>query len=68
MNTEIKPCSCGHRDCYNLYVNGSPAVTHETMTVCDEVKFALDRKVGSYYSEAADVADTIKRFFDGGAQ
>lgn len=47
---------------WNLYVNGSPALTYETYGVCSSVEAALHgMEPRGYYSEAAEVADVIRR-------
>jgi hypothetical protein len=47
---------------WNLYVNGAPALTHESYGVCCAVEAALRSAAPrGYYSEAAEVADVINR-------
>jgi hypothetical protein len=62
MNVKTRLEQTADGTAWNLYVNGRPALTHETYGVCCAVEAALrDATPRGYYSEAAEVADVIRR-------
>jgi|WetSurSiteA1Bulk_404760.scaffolds.fasta_scaffold46704_3 hypothetical protein len=63
MIVEIKP-SNSYLNCYNLYVNDHIALVNESMVVCSEVKYFLENALSNcYYSEGAEIADTINQYY-----
>jgi len=63
MNITIRPTSANNA--YNLYVDNHIAVSHESMTVCLEIKSALEIPLtGHYYSEAAEIGYRIEQYFN----
>ena len=62
MRAEIREAAI--KGCYNLYVNGEIAVTHETMTVCENIKADIERPLlHNTYSEASEVATRIRNYY-----
>lgn len=60
VQTRLEKAADG--ESWNLYVNGAPALTYESYGVCCAVEAALrEAKPQGYYSEAAEVADVIRK-------
>lgn len=60
LQVEMKPDASGKF--WNLYVNGHVALALESYGVCSAVQAELESAAPrGFYSEAAEVADTIRR-------
>jgi len=62
MVFNIMPSGIEHT--YHLYVNGTVAVSHESLTVCETIRDALAKPLThNTYSEGAEVADRIREYY-----
>jgi hypothetical protein len=50
---------------YSLFANGHRYIREESLTVVQNVKYCLENPGREWWTECADVADSIRRDLDG---